>query len=62
MGGPIKKARYDSAAGIQEASEEMGAEIRQYMESLASSEKEERADKSNLQEANERMLAMQGNL
>ena len=40
----------------------MGAEIRQYMESLASSEKEERADKSNLQEANERMLAMQGNL
>ena len=62
MGGPIKKARYDSAAGIQEASEEMGAEIRQYMESLASSKEEDQTDKANLQEANERVLAMQGNL
>ena len=40
----------------------MGAEIRQYMESLASSKEEERADKANLQEANARMLAMQGDL
>ena len=40
----------------------MGAEIRQYMESLASSKEEERADKANLQEANEWMLAMQGDL
>ena len=40
----------------------MGAEIRQYMESLASSKEEERADKANLQEANKRMLAMQGDL
>ena len=40
----------------------MGAKIRQYMESLASSKEEEWADKANLQEANERMLAMQGNL
>ena len=62
VGGPNKRARYESAAGIQEASEEMGAEIRQYMESLASSKEEERADKANLQEANEWMLAMQGDL
>ena len=40
----------------------MGAKIRQYVESLASSKEEERADKANLQEANERMLAMQGDL
>ena len=40
----------------------MGAKIRQYMESLASSKEEEWADKANLQEANERMLAMQGDL
>ena len=40
----------------------MGAEICQYMESPASSKEEERADKANLQEANERMLAMQGDL
>ena len=35
VGGPNKRARYESAVGIQEASEEMGAEIRQYMDSLA---------------------------
>ena len=40
----------------------MGAEIRHYMESLASSKEEERTDKASLQEANERMLAMQGDL
>ena len=37
-------------------------EIRQYMESLASTKEEERADKANLQEANEQMLATQNNL
>ena len=52
MGGPTKRAWYKSAARIQEASKEMGADIRQYMESLASSKEEERADKANLQEAN----------
>ena len=56
--GPTKRARYNSDAGIQEANEEIGAEIRQYMESLASSKEEEQADKANLQEANERMLAV----
>ena len=61
-GGPNKRARHESAAGIQEADEEMGAEIRQYMESMASTKEEERADKANLREANERMLAMQNNL
>ena len=61
-GGPNKRARYESAAGVQEASEKMGAEIRQYMESLASTKEKEQADKANLQEANELMLAMQNNL
>ena len=40
----------------------MGAEIRHYIESLSSSKEEERADKANLQVANEKMLLMQSEL
>ena len=56
------EAKYHGAAGIREASEEVGAVIRQYMESLTISKEEKRADKANLQEVNELMLAMQGDM
>ena len=61
-GGAERKARFESAAAVQEADVEMGNEIRAYMEALASTQEEEREERKNLQSNNESMLAMQSSL
>ena len=58
-GGASKRAKYESAAGIKEADEEMGDELRKYIESLSSKSEESQEEQRKIQQATDHMLSVQ---
>ena len=60
-GGSKKHVKFDSSASVHEADEEIGGDLRRYIESLASKKEANKESVANMQAATDQMLPIQKN-
>ena len=60
-GGSNKRVKFDSAASVHEADEDLGDDLRRYIESLASEKEANKENVANMQATTDQMLAIHNN-